>query len=245
MLLQRLGRLWRHEREYRSVDAARLCIIDESRSIADFRILSSQEIKKELGSKALVYDPFVLLRSLEVWQSQKEISIPSQIRSLIESTYETRENEPESWCKLYEDVYGKALAYQQQARMNSNIWNIPLPDEEGVQTRLNDVPTISLVLCRSITKEEVVFIDSTSGKLGGDTFRLHTAQAIHKNLVRVPSYCFERDRIEPCPAFADYLFGVQTIGIVSKDGMVDANGLKDGTRLKYSYELGLVIEKSS
>jgi CRISPR-associated endonuclease/helicase Cas3 len=243
MLLQRLGRLWRHDREDRPVDAARLCIIAETRSLEEFRTLSPREIKQELGSKALVYDPFVLLRSLEVWRRQKEVSIPSQIRLLIESTYETRESEPESWCKLYEDVYGKALAHRQKALMSSNIWNIPLPDEEGVQTRLNDVPTVSVVLCRSINKEEAVFIDGALGKLDGDTFRLHTAQAIHKNLVRVPKYCF--DRVESCPGFDDYLFGAHSVGIVSENGMVDVRELKNGIRLSYSDELGLVIEKSN
>lgn len=243
MLLQRLGRLCRHERENRPVDAAQLCIIDETRSLRDFRTMSPHEIKQELGNKALVYDPFVLLRSLEVWQRQKAVNIPTQIRSLIESTYEMRENEPEPWTKLHEEVYGKALAHRQKAFMSSNIWNIPLPDEEGVQTRLNEVPTVSVVLCRRINKEQAVFTDGSSGKLGGDTFRLHTAQAIHKNLVRIPEYCF--DRFESCPAFKDYLFGAQSIGIVSENGMVDVRGLKNGIRLSYSDDLGLVIEKTS
>jgi CRISPR-associated endonuclease/helicase Cas3 len=241
MLLQRLGRLWRHERGKRPVDAARLCIIEETHSLEKFRTMPPKEIKEELGSKGLVYDPFVLLRSLEVWQAHKEVNIPSQIRSLIEATYETRDNEPESWCKLYEEVYGKALAHRQKALMSSNIWNIPLPDEEGVQTRLNDMPTVSVVLCRSISEEEAVFLDDTSGRLGGDTFRLNTAQAIHKNLVRVPQYCF--DNTQPSPAFVDYLFGAQAVGIVADGGIVKVNDLKSGIRLVYSDELGLVIEK--
>ena len=241
MLLQRLGRLWRHEREKRPVNAARLCIIDETRSLEEFRTLSPKEIKQEMGSNGLVYDPFVLLRSLEVWKGQEEVSIPSQIRSLIEATYETRDNEPESWGKLYEEVYGEALAHRQKALMSSNVWNIPLPDEDGVQTRLNDIPTVSVVLCRSINDEEAVFIDGTSARLGGDVFRLNAAQAIHKNLVRVPQYCF--DNVKTCPAFTDYLFGMQGVGIVAYGGTVEMSGLKNGIRFVYSDELGLVIEK--
>lgn len=245
MLLQRLGRLWRHEREKRPVGITRLCIIEETRSVEEFRTLSPQEIKKELGSKALVYDPFILLRSLEVWQDQerKEVSIPSQIRTIIEATYEVRDNEPESWLKLADDAYGQAIAYRQKALMSSNIWNIALPDEEGVQTRLNEVSTISLVLCRNINKQEAVFIDDSSARLSGDDFRLPTAQAIHKNLVKVPKYCF--DYIESCAAFTDYLYGEQNVGIVAKSGTVEVKELKSGTRLFYSDELGLVIEKIS
>lgn len=241
MLLQRLGRLWRHERGNRPVNAARLCIIEETRSLEDFRTLSPREIKQELGRKGLVYDPYILLRSLEVWRNQPIVNIPLQIRSLIEATYKTRDEEPESWGKLYEEVSGKAYAYQERARMSSNIWNIPLPDEEGVQTRLNEMPTVSVVLCRSINEEEAVFIDGTTGRLGGDVFRLNTAQAIHKNLVRVPQYCFENAK--KCPAFTDYLFGMQSVGIVVDGGTLKITGLKDGIRFVYSDELGLVIEK--
>jgi CRISPR-associated endonuclease/helicase Cas3 len=74
-----------------------------------------------------------------------------------------------------------------------------------------------------------------------DTFRLNTAQAIHKNLVRVPQYCF--DNTQPSPAFVDYLFGAQAVGIVADGGIVKVNDLKSGIRLVYSDELGLVIEK--
>jgi CRISPR-associated endonuclease/helicase Cas3 len=243
MLLQRLGRLWRHEREQRPVDAARLCIIEEARSLEEFRALTPQEIKKEFGSKAFVYDPFILLRSLDVWQGQMEVSIPGQIRSLIEATYEERDCEPESWLKLCDDAYGQAMAYRQKALMSSNIWNIALPDEEGVQTRLNEVPTFALVLCRKLTDHEAVFIDRSIGRLGSDEYRLATAQAIHKNLVRVPRHYF--DYVESCPAFTDYLYGAQSIGIVAESGAVEVTGLKNGTQLFYSDELGLAIEKTS
>lgn len=262
MLLQRLGRLWRHERKQRPVEKARLCIIEEKRSLEEFRALPPQEIKKELGSKAFVYDPYVLLRSLEVWQGQKrrEISIPSQIRTFIELTYEDRDGEPKSWLKLFDDAYGKILAYRQKALMSSNIWQVALEDEEGVQTRLNEIPTVLVVLCRSINKQEAVFMDDTSRELGGDVFLLPTAQAIHKNLVRVPRYCF--DHVESCLAFTfkkknslksknrpdhveHYIHGEQSVGIVAESGAVKVNGLKNGIRVFYSDELGLVIENTS
>ena len=117
-----------------------------------------------------------------------------------------------------------------------------LEDKEGVQTRMNDVPTIPLVLCRSIGKKEAVFIDDSYAKLG-DQFRLVTAQAIHKNLVKVPEYYF--NSIELCPAFTDYLYGKQCLGIVSECDVVLVKGLKSGIQFFYSDELGLVIEKLS
>jgi CRISPR-associated endonuclease/helicase Cas3 len=243
MLLQRLGRLWRHEREQRPVDAARFYIIKEEKSLEEFRSMEPKAIVDSLGGKAHVYDAFVLLRTLQLWESYPNVVIPLQIRDLIEATYKDRDDDPKSWEKLFDDRFVRNSNERFKAAMNSNYWQPQLPDEESVQTRLNEMPTVSVVLCRSINKQLVVLVDDTSGELGGDTFRLPTAQAIHKNLVRIPEYCF--DNIESCPAFANYLFVAQSIGIVAERGAVKVKGLKNGIRLFYSDELGLVIENSS
>jgi CRISPR-associated endonuclease/helicase Cas3 len=244
MLLQRLGRLWRHERENRPAGtAARICIVEEANSFVEFQEMEPRAIVKALGGKARVYAPYVLLRSLEVWQNRPDISIPSQIRMLLESTYKDRENEPASWQELSCEWFGTDSAKKMLASRNCNLWQLALEDEEGVQTRINETPAISMVLCKSITDREAVFIDDSRNRLGGDPYRIATAQAIHKNLVKVPEYCF--DHIESCPAFADYLHGKQGVGIVAKSGAIEVRELKNGTRLFYSDELGLVIEKSS
>jgi len=247
MLLQRLGRLWRHERVHRPVDSAQLYILEEAASLDELRRMGPKAIVKALGSKAHVYAPFVLLRSLELWEHQSKkqsgVSIPSQIRELLEATYKEREEEPDAWQQLSIDWFGTDSAKQMMASRNLNLWQVALEDEEGVQTRLNEMPTFALVLCRKLTDKEAVFIDQSRGILGSDQYRLSTAQAIHKNLVKVPEYCF--DYIEACPAFVDYLHGKQSIGIVTESGAVKVKGLKNGTRLFYSDDLGLVIERSS
>lgn len=243
MLLQRIGRLWRHEREQRPVDAARFRIIKEEKSLEEFRNMGPKAIIEALGGKAHVYDSFVLLRTLQLWESYPSVVIPLQIRELIEATYKDRDDDPKSWEKLFDDRFVRNSNERFKAAMNINYWQPQLPDEEGVQTRLNEMPTIALVLCRTLSDYEAVFIDESSNPLGSDQYRLTTAQAIHKNLVKVPKYCF--DNIESCPAFTDYLFGGQSVGIVSKGGAVKVKGLKSGIRLFYSDELGLVIENSS
>jgi len=243
MLLQRLGRLWRHEREQRPVDSARFGIIKEEKSLDELRSMEPKAIVDALGGKAHVYDPFVLLRTLQLWESYPNVVIPTQIRELIEATYSVRDDDPESWEKLFDDRFVRNSNERFKATMTGNYWQPQLPDEEGVQTRLNEIPTVSLVLCRSINKQRAVFVDDTTVKLGGDEFRLTTAQAIHKNLVKVPEYCF--DHIDLNPAFKEYLFGNQCVGIVTESGAVEVKGSKSGIRFFYSDELGLVIEKSS
>ena len=142
MILQRLGRLWRHKREDRPVDAARLCIIKETNSLGKFRNMESKAIVKALGGKAHVYAPYILLRSLEVWEGQNEVSIPLQIRPLLELTYKDRKNEPDSWQELSGEWFATDSAKKMIASRNCNLWQVALEDEEGVQTRINDVPTI-------------------------------------------------------------------------------------------------------
>lgn len=241
MLLQRLGRLWRHSRK-RPVDIGeipRLCIIDEKKTLDEFGKMEPEQIIKDLGSKAYVYAPYILIRSLEVWKAQSVVSIPSLIRPLIEATYRERV-ESDSWGGLYDDLLADCLARKMWASRNCNFWQPALEDSEGIQTRLNEVLTIDLVLCNEISGSDAVFIDGSAGRLDGDQYRLETAQAIHKNLVKVPRRCF--DRVEPYTPFKDYLFGNQSIGLVAESGEVDVKGLKVESKLIYSDELGLEIE---
>lgn len=243
MLLQRLGRLWRHDRKQRPVDAARMCIIEEGKNLKEFRELEAKAIIEILGSKAKVYAPYVLLRSLAVWQTVHAVAVPLQIRQLIESTYAVQDNEPEAWQQLSDEWFGTDSAKEMLAYRNSNLWQLALEDKEGIQTRINEMPTVSVVLCRSLNKREATFIDGSSGKFGGDTFHFGTAQAVHKNLVKVPEYCF--DRVDSDSLFGEYLYGKQSAAIVAENGVVGAQGLKASVRLVYSETLGLVVEESS
>ncbi len=248
MLLQRLGRLWRHERGKRPADSPRLLVLVEGKSLDELRRMKPAAIKAALGGKANVYDPFVLLRSLEVWHGRwlegGVIKIPSEIRRLIESTYEDRETEPDSWLELSDECFAKKSAMRMLASRSSNVWQLQLEDEEGVQTRVNEMPTVAVVLCRELTARHALFLDGSEGPVGGGDYRLATAQAIHRNLVKVPEYCFDLDHVAACAAFSDYFHGKQCSGMVREGGAVEARGLKGGIRLFYSDDLGLAIDKN-
>jgi CRISPR-associated endonuclease/helicase Cas3 len=243
MLLQRTGRLWRHQRVRPPALSPRLIILEETTNLDDFRQMNATSIVKMLGGKAYVYDPYVLLRSLEIWKDQNHVVLPTQIRGLIAATYEEREKEPESWQELFCNGFGKATAFKQKALQSSNIWTVALEDDEGVQTRLNEIPTLSLVLCRRLSKTDVEFIDGSRAVLSGEEFRLATAQAIHRNLVKIPIRYFKH--MEEHPGIAHYLRGVQSIGVVDHDGTVRVEGLQSGVRLCWSSDLGIIIENTS
>ena len=243
MLLQRTGRLWRHQRDRPPASSPRLIILEETATLDDFRRMEARSIVKTLGGKAYVYAPYVLLRSLEVWKGRKHIAIPTHIRSVIEATYEERGDEPESWQTLLDEWFATDSGKKFFANRNSNLWTVALEDEEGVQTRLNEIPTLSLVLCRHISRTNAEFIDGSRAVLGGEEFRLETAKAIHRNLVKVPVRHF--GHMKEHPGIAHYLRGPQCVGLVDYDGTVKVEGLLDGVRLCWSNDLGIIINKSS
>src|SRR5208283_1787213 len=147
-----------------------------------------------------------------------------------------------AWQKLFDDRFATDSNEKFLAARNSSYWQPELWDEEGVQTRLNDLPTLSLVLCRSIARTKAEFIDGTSAVLGSKEFLLATAQGIHRNLVKIPSYHFAQD--EALPSVVRYLRGTQCVGLVEHDGHVSVKGLKDGVLLRWDNDIGLDIEKT-
>lgn len=243
MLLQRMGRMWRHNRGRRPVSKAQLLIIEERASVDELRKMEKKEIREVLGEKSLVYDPYVLLRSLELWKKRKKIKVPTDIRKMIEATYKERAKEPETWKKLFDERFASDSAKKFLAVRNSNYWQPELWDDEGLQTRLNELPTFPLILCRSFVDTSIEFTDETTRKFEGDEFHLRTAQAIHRNLVKVPKYHFEIEMIDSYASIDRYVRGKYSLGIVKSDGTVSVKGLKDGTTFYWDNDLGLVIEK--
>lgn len=243
MLLQRLGRLWRHKRGKRAVPKPHFYIIQEKKSLGEFRKMEEKQIKEALGNKALVYDPYTLLRSLEEWKKLKMLVIPTDVRKLIEATYKERKKEPKGWQALLQDTEGKKLALKQKALMSSNIWQVTLNDEEGIQTRPSELPTLSLILCRSLTETNAEFIDGSVVAFESEKFDLPTAQAIHRNLVRIPQYHFEIERLESHAVIKRYVHGMYAIGRMANDGTISVRGLKRDSTLRWDLDLGVVINK--
>jgi len=172
MLLQRMGRLWRHERGNRSMDKPEYHIIREKESLEELRRLSAPAIKEVLGTKARVYAPYVLLRSLEVWAGRKRLMLPNEVRKMLKKTYADRDKLPESWLQLRNEIEGEGYAKRMKADMAANMFNTALPDEEGVQTRLNEIPMVSLVLVRQFDGHSITLMNGESCWLKSDEFQI-------------------------------------------------------------------------
>lgn len=149
MLLQRMGRLWRHDKAPRAPTAKReacLLVPDEEMAV--------HSPEAALGPTASVYSPYVLCRSLEVWRARTHIRLPSDIRGVIEASYATR---PESgpmarWLhELQEGHRGRKgeNSLRQLARVSLAETGVTLPESKA-QTRYSESENHEVLLLRRV-----------------------------------------------------------------------------------------------
>ncbi len=244
MLLQRIGRLWRHGREQRPMQRAECWILEENASLSDLYRQSKKQIQESLGAKAWVYAPYVLLRSLEVWQTKhgQSISIPSEIRNILEVTYLERDELSRGWSDWKAEIQGEQFAKELMARTAVNIWQSLLDDQEGIQTRVNERPTVQLILTTALAGKIITLLNGAQASLADDLFRLDSAKALHKNMVRVPKSIFNSSKVIRQKT-KRYVKGEQTIALINVNGTVDVEGLKSDYKLHWHNGRGLEIRR--
>jgi len=147
MLLQRLGRLWRHAGTPREPAArCEAWVLAPDLEKAIVAPLSA------FGSSAHVYSPYVLCRSLEVWQGRDSLCLPQDIRALIEQTYAQRQEDGAMAQWLHELDNGtprrkgrKALAQLARVTLAENGNTLP---ENKAQTRYSEQDSHEVLLLR-------------------------------------------------------------------------------------------------
>ena len=152
MLLQRMGRLWRHGETPRAESA-----VCEAWLLAPDLHNAVESPSSAFGSSAFVYSPYVLCRSLEVWQSRTEIALPGDIRQLIEDSYASREEQGQMARWLHELEHGTTgrsgrkgrLALRQLARIGLAQDGKTLPESQA-QTRYSDSESYEVLLLRGV-----------------------------------------------------------------------------------------------
>jgi CRISPR-associated endonuclease/helicase Cas3 len=194
MLLQRMGRLWRHEETCRPPTARR-----EAWIIAPELAAALSAPEKSFGDTAKVYAPYVLCRSLEVWQHLAEINLPGQIRDLIEVTYRSRADEGEEMNRYRHQLEKERAKLQSLALLGLSQAGTTLPEEKA-QTRYSAQDTTEVLLIRAYQHDakqqgtsvtllngEQYFIPRNGRALPRRQWRELTA-TLMKNTVRVVDY---------------------------------------------------------
>lgn len=186
MLLQRMGRLWRHQRSNRPCKDCE-CWIFGPQPNATWKTVKA--FKEALGKSQYVYAPYVLWKTLQVWKDLSTITLPKDIRPLIETTYDDNiENSP-SWCKtLYEELIEKRETLENFALGSTKIYCNN--DDETASTRYSECPTFPALLLQDC---DDLGCSATITLCNGDQFQLNynerdfkKAKALHQNIVSLP-----------------------------------------------------------
>lgn len=142
MLLQRLGRLWRHADTPRPVGASR-----EAWILSPDLVTAIANPDNVFGVTAKVYAPYVLCRSLQVWQGITQVSLPSEIRALIEASYEPQDDSGDM-AKHRHQVEKDREKLSRLALVGLSTGGTTLPEEKA-QTRHSERETTEVLLIRA------------------------------------------------------------------------------------------------
>lgn len=248
MLLQRIGRLWRHERGSRPCPKPQVWIQMPTLDEGELNTATEKELRQALGKSARVYAPYVLLRSLQQWRERATIMLPSEIRPILEATYaDPAATEPPAWEELREQLEKQKEKMARQAVNTTIIWNNPaLPDEEGIQTRYSTYPMAQLLLARHITLQDVhsvrlELLNAETVTASDHDWNFDAAKAIHRNLTRVPRWALSAFLPNPPGWLGNHVYQPTAFGLLQADGAIRALNTDADMGLSYHPDQGIII----
>jgi CRISPR-associated endonuclease/helicase Cas3 len=245
MLLQRMGRLWRHQREDRLAGLPEFWI-NTPRLAPD---ASVRELKKALGKSGFVYAPYVLLRSAQVFSTLGEINLPGQIREVLEATYAPCAHEADSWVTLRNEVEKTREDLASLATALTRVLiHPPTDDKEHMLTRRQGAPTCPVVLlqsCEPVGRDtwRLTGVCGDTAEVSGYKWSIDAARLLYRNLVLAPLYSIPR---QASPRWLSlHVRGPAVWAIVSPDGSCECPESETATNFSYHPMLGLHTKPAS
>lgn len=185
MLLQRLGRLWRHAVTSRPAGARR-----EAWLLHPPLVEALKTPDRAFAGTGRVYAPYVLCRSLELWHTLDAIALPGDVRHLLEQTYAEREEETPPLMRAKHDMERERETLRGMALRGLSTDGSTLPDVEA-GTRAGQRPEVDVLLLRArdAAGRRLITADGTVLNLSpGASWeqRQAIAAGLALNVVRVP-----------------------------------------------------------
>ena len=205
MLLQRLGRLWRHDRNNRPVEGPELAVVcTKIPGSLDELPPDTKELEAFFGRGVWVYAPYVLLRSLETLRGRETICIPDDIRTILETVYSDASSNSELHRKLHDEMERKADQLRRLAVMGeSDCLPTRNDDEETAKTRYSSRPSATLLLVQDIDaagkRDEVpvTLLDGMRVSISRYRRDFGVTRALYRNLVQVaPTEAIRQEEAE-------------------------------------------------
>jgi CRISPR-associated endonuclease/helicase Cas3 len=190
LLLQRLGRLHRHARPRPPGFETAACWILQP--AVDWSA-EPKAIREEIGASAYIYPPSALYLAQDIWRKRKSVTLPTEIRDLLESPASLMDSLPSGAAKLAEELETETGNMISSALRQGPFQDPNLPDTEGAQTRWNMQPSAMLVLLREHPRTQgyETLVKPLEGELQTVTagrFNYDLAKLLHENAVRIPAY---------------------------------------------------------
>jgi CRISPR-associated endonuclease/helicase Cas3 len=142
MLLQRIGRLWRHDSTARPTGAS--CEVWVLTPEYDAALKHPEDA---FGNTAYVYSPYVLLRTMAAWVGIDELILPDDIRRLIESTYQDQNEANE--MQRYKKELERCIGTLQTLALQSVATGVRTSSDDHPKTRYGEQDRIEVLLLRS------------------------------------------------------------------------------------------------
>lgn len=259
ILLQRMGRLWRHAETVRPTSARR-----EAWIVAPELRAGTLNPLKHFGNTARVYDPYVLCRSLEATSGYEEVRLPLDIRDMVERTYSCRE-ETGKMSEHLSSLRCGVAKMRNFARIGLATGTKPVSDHDAT-TRYNERKSVEVLLLRDLKlrfgRVSATLLDgevcdiASRHKAPSGRYQVETAAMLRRHVVRVPIY------VAPVAMDDSYISWLQDyffiggkdhsrylrLAMVCEDGSLrspDGSPVNEKYDLSYSMEVGYVAEKNS
>ncbi len=240
LLFQRMGRLWRHCRPSRPLAEPEFWRMDRDLTSAS----SAEEVLGRAGGSGRVYSPFLLLRAEAVWRKCSRLTLPDDMRPMIEENFRPPEQTEGLERELYDQMKNESESRIRQACTASQLDLISsasaqASDEEDAPTRLSDCPQRTLLLLNSISVRgrecELVLSDGTALTFREEeSFSLEKMRILARNTAQVPAWWVEKVGVLLPDALKTYWKYEEPIPVqISTDGTLC---LPDGTELPIRYD---------
>ena len=246
MLLQRMGRLWRHERASRPCGSPEIVIVTADPAACVTREAVTEALGRE---NCCVYAPYVLMRTHAEWRDRCNVCLPADIRGIIESTYADVETESPLMQTLHRELilHGEKLRSHACSAKDSVIGLPTRPDDERAATRYSDLPTRTVLLVRAVeetsgwhSEARVRLLDGTTLELSKCRPDFATTKVLHRQTVSIAAHLLpERGKApQPVDWLAMHFFDKPLVLVQGEDGRLVCH---DGppTALRYTRDMGV------
>ena len=202
MLIQRMGRLWRHEHEGRKGKPI-CCILSPTLSV----IRNEQDV---LYPSAAVYSGYVLYRTMESLQSRLSISIPRDIPALIEEVYSERMEQSPLINDMKRQLEEEREKLRNLARTAGIKAGLVLSDE--VLPRYSELKTVRILILAGMENgfRFIRFLDGTCVDISNSRTPEDKARItlkLEENILSVPKqYCPNITPLGNNHILSDYIF---------------------------------------